>query len=74
MSPACPEISDPKNSGESPSGFKASLTAYLSAYAIPELKEWLDRVKKTDFSEIRYKSRLSLAVFISIKKVAFKAV
>ncbi|KAF4523281.1 hypothetical protein B566_EDAN009404, partial [Ephemera danica] len=53
ISPACPEALY-GSSGESPSGFKAQLKSYLSSYhEVPEMREWMERVKKADFSSVK---------------------
>lgn len=54
LSDKCPVLSDDSNNnGESPTGFKKSLSTYLKEYKLPILKEWIDYVQKADFSNIK---------------------
>ncbi|XP_053680169.1 probable tyrosyl-DNA phosphodiesterase [Anopheles nili] len=50
--PAVPEDSD-TSFGESVTDFRANLLAYLNAYKIPRLQQWVTRIRKTDFSELK---------------------
>lgn len=55
VSPSCPQLpleSDTR-AGESPTEFKADLLRYMAFYQLPELQEWMSRLRKTDFSAIR---------------------
>ncbi|XP_033609930.1 probable tyrosyl-DNA phosphodiesterase isoform X2 [Cryptotermes secundus] len=55
VSPSCPQLpadSDTR-AGESPTEFKADLLRYMAAYQLPELQEWMSRLRKTDFSAIK---------------------
>ncbi|XP_062245748.1 tyrosyl-DNA phosphodiesterase 1 [Platichthys flesus] len=55
MSPLFPRL--PKGSGasagESPTFFKRDLLEYLASYRVPELEEWIQRIKEHDLSETR---------------------
>lgn len=42
------------SAGESPTGFKEDYLKYLSIYKIGKLLPWIDRLRKTDFSSIKY--------------------
>ncbi|KAL3266588.1 hypothetical protein HHI36_010752 [Cryptolaemus montrouzieri] len=54
LSPPCPPMSaSVKNNGESPTRFKSDLLEYLKTYKIACLQQWIERVEKADFSEIR---------------------
>lgn len=48
-------------SGESPTHFKADLISYLTAYNMPQLKEWADLIQEHDLSETKYVSPSNLA-------------
>lgn len=55
VSPSCPQLpadSDTR-AGESPTEFKEDLLRYMTAYQLPELQEWMSRLRKTDFSAIK---------------------
>lgn len=55
LSPACPRLpeSSANTEGESPTGFKANLLSYLETYNLPCLKQFIDYVKRADFSAVR---------------------
>lgn len=55
ISPACPQLpmEHDTDAGESPTGFKKDLITYLSAYRLPELQEWIGKVKRSDCSNIK---------------------
>ncbi|XP_044747626.1 probable tyrosyl-DNA phosphodiesterase [Coccinella septempunctata] len=54
LSPRCPPMTENSvNNGESPTRFKSDLLCYLKTYGVPCLKPWIERVEKTDFSQIR---------------------
>lgn len=55
MSPNIPKLPDSSadNDGESPTAFKNALLNYLKTYNIPCLKQWIDYVKRADFSQIK---------------------
>lgn len=56
LSPACHPLPNPLDvaNGESPTGFKRSLINYLTSYSMPCLSSYLQIVKSTDFSHIKY--------------------
>lgn len=39
--------------GESPTGFKSDLLAYLKSYNLAILKEWIEYVENADFSNVK---------------------
>ncbi|KAK6638251.1 hypothetical protein RUM44_008680 [Polyplax serrata] len=55
ISPKCPYLGDdvPINYGESESFFKADILQYLNSYRLPQIRDWLVRIQKTDCSEIK---------------------
>ncbi|CAG9764159.1 unnamed protein product [Ceutorhynchus assimilis] len=58
ISPRCPKLPDGGSAfdGESPTGFKMFLLDYLCVYNdqnVESLGQWIDRVKATDFSDIK---------------------
>ncbi|CAG9772390.1 unnamed protein product [Ceutorhynchus assimilis] len=55
LSPRLPKLPQGSNAkdGESITGFKSDLIAYLETYKLSILKEWLDYVKNADFSQVR---------------------
>lgn len=50
--PAVPEGSD-TTYGESITDFRSSLLTYLDAYKLPQLQPWTERIRRTDFSDIK---------------------
>ncbi|XP_052888388.1 probable tyrosyl-DNA phosphodiesterase [Anopheles moucheti] len=50
--PAVPEGSD-TTYGESRTDFRASLLNYLDAYKLHQLQPWMERIRKTDFSDVK---------------------
>ncbi|XP_052860694.1 probable tyrosyl-DNA phosphodiesterase [Anopheles cruzii] len=50
--PAVPENADTAY-GESVTDFRANLLAYLEAYKLPQLQQWMARIRKTDFSDVK---------------------
>ncbi|XP_053667951.1 probable tyrosyl-DNA phosphodiesterase [Anopheles marshallii] len=50
--PAVPEGSD-TTYGESRTEFRASLLNYLDAYKLHQLQPWMERIRKTDFSDVK---------------------
>uniref|UniRef100_A0A182P8G8 PBZ-type domain-containing protein n=1 Tax=Anopheles epiroticus TaxID=199890 RepID=A0A182P8G8_9DIPT len=50
--PAVPEGSD-ETYGESRTEFRSSLLTYLEVYKLPQLQPWMERIRKTDFSDVR---------------------
>lgn len=55
ISPALPKLPDSSadSDGDSPTAFKKTLIDYLKDYNIACLKQWIDYVKRADFSEIK---------------------
>lgn len=51
--PPLPEDADTA-AGESPTGFRQDFMLYLVEYKQPKLQPWLARIRKTDFSSIKY--------------------
>lgn len=61
LSPLYPRLSQGSvGSGESPTHFKADLISYLTAYNMPQLKEWADLIQEHDLSETKYVSPSNL--------------
>lgn len=61
LSPLYPRLSQGSvGSGESPTHFKADLISYLTAYNMPQLKEWADLIQEHDLSETKYVSSSNL--------------
>lgn len=56
VSPKCPLLpaDKPDSDGSGPTDFKCSLQTYLKSYNIPCLNEWIERVKRADFSDVKY--------------------
>lgn len=56
ISPKCHQVSlgSDTASGESITEFRESLERYLVSYNIPKLQPWIARIRKTDFSQIKY--------------------
>lgn len=54
MSPTLKALPEGFNTadGESPTGFRHDLMAYLAQYKLGKLQPWIARIRKTDFSEI----------------------
>lgn len=54
ISPRCPELPEGAmpHEGDSETGFKKTLVSYLSWYRMSALTEYIERVKRTDFSAI----------------------
>ncbi|XP_052890369.1 probable tyrosyl-DNA phosphodiesterase [Anopheles moucheti] len=50
--PAVPEGSD-TTYGESRTEFRTSLLNYLDAYKLHQLQPWMERIRKTDFSDVK---------------------
>lgn len=55
VSPKCPLLpaDKPDSDGSGPTDFKCSLQTYLKSYNIPCLNEWIERVKRADFSDVK---------------------
>lgn len=55
ISPKLPKISESaqESDGIGPTGFKTTLLTYLKHYNLPCLNEWIDHIKKADFSEVK---------------------
>ncbi|KAJ8871282.1 hypothetical protein PR048_027590 [Dryococelus australis] len=55
VSPACPELplGSDTGAGDSPTEFKTDLLRYLAAYRLPQLQEWVARVRRADFSAVK---------------------
>ncbi|KAJ8922814.1 hypothetical protein NQ315_007849 [Exocentrus adspersus] len=55
LSPACPRLpeSSPDTEGESPTGFKSTLLEYLGSYNLSCLNDFINYVKRADFSAVR---------------------
>ncbi|XP_066991996.2 probable tyrosyl-DNA phosphodiesterase [Anabrus simplex] len=55
VSPLCPPLpaGADTSSGESPTEFKADLLRYLCFYKLPQLQDWVGRIRRADFSHIR---------------------
>lgn len=54
LSPLYPRLTQGSvGSGESPTHFKADLISYLTAYNMPQLKEWADLIQEHDLSETK---------------------
>lgn len=55
LSPLFPRLPDgcPSSDGESPTLFKKDLLEYLASYRLPELGEWIQRIREHDLSEAR---------------------
>lgn len=68
MSPKLPQLPHDvdTSSGESPTHFKADLLRYLSAYRLPQVQEWLTKIRNADFSSIRYAFSITSALFLHI--------
>lgn len=64
VSPKLPQIPPDADtmSGDSPTQFKADLVRYLSAYRLPQLQEWLGKVRRADFSSVRYDLFISIII------------
>lgn len=56
VSPKCPLLpaDKPDSDGSGPTDFKGSLQTYLKSYNIPCLNEWIERVKRADFRDVKY--------------------
>lgn len=54
ISPRCYEMEVQDESGESVTGFRGDLVRYLNVYEKPELQAWIDRIRRTDFSAVKY--------------------
>ncbi|XP_058067233.1 probable tyrosyl-DNA phosphodiesterase [Anopheles bellator] len=50
--PAVPENADTAY-GESVTDFRSNLLSYLEAYKLPQLQQWMARIRKTDFSDVK---------------------
>lgn len=55
ISPKLPQLPPDADtmSGDSPTEFKVDLVRYLSAYRLPQLQEWLGKIRRADFSSVR---------------------
>lgn len=54
ISPKCHEIvSGATNGGESVTGFRSDLIRYLEVYQLPELEEWIGRIRRTNFEDVK---------------------
>ncbi|XP_031342097.1 probable tyrosyl-DNA phosphodiesterase isoform X2 [Photinus pyralis] len=55
ISPRCPVLDAAQSdvSGDGPTNFKTSLISYLNSYELPILKQWIDYIKRADFSAVR---------------------
>ncbi|XP_034238223.1 probable tyrosyl-DNA phosphodiesterase isoform X2 [Thrips palmi] len=55
ISPKLPQLPPDADtmSGDSPTQFKGDLVRYLSAYRLPQLQEWLGKIRRADFSSVR---------------------
>lgn len=55
ISPKLPQLSlnADTTSGDSPTQFKTDLLRYLNSYRIPQVQEWIGRVRRADFSSVR---------------------
>lgn len=55
VSPECPPLpnTEPDTSGCGPTGFKNTLLSYLNSYQTPCLNEWIRRVNRADFSNVK---------------------
>lgn len=55
VSPLCPVLSSDQSevAGDGPTNFKTSLVSYLNSYDVPVLKQWIDYIKRADFSAVK---------------------
>lgn len=55
VSPALPRLpnSSPETEGKGPTNFKTDLLTYLKTYNNVNLGEWIEAVKRADFSEVK---------------------
>ncbi|XP_015521405.1 probable tyrosyl-DNA phosphodiesterase [Neodiprion lecontei] len=55
ISPHLPRLPDSANTsdGESPTGFKKDFERYLQKYNLPDLTEWVQAIRKADFSDVK---------------------
>lgn len=71
VSPNLPLLSADKKEtdGAGPTDFKGSLVSYLKHYKLGILEEWIERVKRADFSAVKYvlfKKKYNTNVFFKI--------
>uniref|UniRef100_A0A182MYE1 Mitochondrial genome maintenance exonuclease 1 n=1 Tax=Anopheles dirus TaxID=7168 RepID=A0A182MYE1_9DIPT len=55
VSPTLPAVPEESNAtyGDSVTGFRRSLLAYLDTYELPQLQPWITRIQKTDFTDVK---------------------